>query len=84
MARTKRNAMNIAEARQKIRTSQLINRLQNHVDGEVEMVPSQVTAALGLLKKSLPDLQATIISGDPENPLEIIKRVIVDPRNPDG
>lgn len=42
--------------REKIRASQLINRLEGHVFGEVDMQASQVTAALGLLKKCLPDL----------------------------
>ena len=45
-----------AETRAKIQTTQLVNRLTAHVLGEVEMVPSQVTAALGLLRKSMPDL----------------------------
>ena len=62
MARTKRNAMNIEEARKKIQTTQLVNRLTNHVLGKVEMQPSQVTAALGLLKKAIPDLSATDIN----------------------
>lgn len=46
------------ETRQKIQTSQLINRLTNHAFGKAEMSSTQVQAALGLLKKSLPDLQA--------------------------
>ena len=64
MARTKRNAMNIEEARRKIQTTQLINRLTNHVLGKIDMQPSQVTAALGLLRKSLPDMQAVEHSGE--------------------
>ena len=64
MARTKRNAMNIEEARQKIRTTQLVNRLTNHVLGKVKMAPTQVSAALGLLRKTLPDMQATELSGE--------------------
>jgi hypothetical protein len=42
--------------RAKIQTSQIINRLTSFVNGEVEMSAPQVTAALGLLKKTLPDL----------------------------
>lgn len=34
----------------------LINRLESHVLGEVELTASQVSAALGLLKKTAPDL----------------------------
>lgn len=58
--------------RQKIKTSQLVNRLTAHVLGSVEMSPSQVTAGLGLLKKSLPDLSSQTIKGDDEHPLKTI------------
>lgn len=44
--------------REKIRTAQLINRLQKHVDGDVELSQSQIRAIEILLKKSLPDLSA--------------------------
>lgn len=54
------------ETRAKIQTTQLVNRLTGHVLGTVEMVPSQVTAALGLLKKVLPDLAAVEHSGEVE------------------
>lgn len=64
MARTKRNAMLIEEARQKIRTTQLINRLTDHALGKVDMQGTQVTAALGLLKKSVPDLAAHSHTGE--------------------
>ena len=37
--------MLIAEARQKIRTTQLIKRLQDHVLGQVKMSISQIRAA---------------------------------------
>lgn len=45
--------------REKIRASQLVNRLENHVFGEVDLDATQVTAALGLLKKCVPDLRAS-------------------------
>lgn len=60
------------EVREKIRASQLVNRLEDHAFGETEMTASQVSAALGLLKKCVPDLQATQLSGDPENPFQVI------------
>lgn len=56
MAATKRNAMWIEATRQKVQASQLINRLQDHVLGEVELSATQVRAAEILLKKTLPDL----------------------------
>ena len=69
------------ETRAKIQSSQLINCLQDHVFGDRPLEKSQVSAALGLLKKTLPDLTATTLSGDEENPvrLETIQRTIIDP-----
>jgi len=45
--------------REAIKTSMIVNRLTDHVDGKVEMSATQVTAALGLLRKALPDLKAS-------------------------
>lgn len=53
--------------RAKIESEKLVNSLQNHVYGIQEMRPSQVTAALGLLRKSIPDLTAIEHSGTGEN-----------------
>lgn len=52
------------EIREKIRASQLVNRLENHVLGKAEMKTTQVTAALGLLKKCVPDLSQVDGAGD--------------------
>ncbi len=54
------------EVRQKIRTSQLVNRLNSFVNGEIELSPHQVTAALGLIRKTMPDLSAMAHSGSIE------------------
>lgn len=79
MAARIRKVRNDEEHRARIRTTQLIKRLTAHVLGQVEMVPSQVTAALGLLRKTLPDLANMTISGDPNNPLMVtgIERRII-------
>lgn len=42
--------------RAKIDTAQILERLKKHVAGDIEMSPSQVQAAMGLIKKTLPDL----------------------------
>lgn len=55
--------------REKIQTSQLINRLESHAFGSVELTPTQVKAIEVLLKKTLPDLQAIQHSGDETNPV---------------
>lgn len=61
------------EIREKIRTSQLINRLHDFIDGKVELSPHQVTAALGLIKKTMPDLAAidAKVYGDPNAPVTL-------------
>lgn len=64
MAKTKRNAMNIEEARSKIQTTQLINRLQDHGLGKVDMSPTQVRAVEVLLKKKIPDLSSIALGQD--------------------
>jgi hypothetical protein len=42
----------------------IARRLVDHVMGKVELSATQVTAALGLLKKTLPDLNATEFTGE--------------------
>jgi hypothetical protein len=64
MAATKRNSMLIAEARGKIKTTQLINRLQNHALGAVDLSATQVRAVEILLKKRIPDLTSMSVAGD--------------------
>ena len=66
------NPSNDARHRANIQTTQLIKRLKAFVNGEIQMVPHQVTAALGLLKKVLPDLAAVEHTG------ELLNKVILD------
>jgi hypothetical protein len=54
------------EHRLKIKNSNILNVLIQHAEGTREMGATQVTAALGLLKKALPDLSAVQINGDEE------------------
>jgi hypothetical protein len=54
------------EVRTKIQTSQLVNVLQNHalgVDDEKEITPTRMKAIEILLRKSLPDLSSTELTG---------------------
>ena len=53
--------------RAKIQTSQIINRLEKLIKGEVEMSSQQVRAAEILLKKALPDLGAMSIDASVAN-----------------
>ena len=75
------------EHRTKIANSQILNRLIKCAEGEIEMTAVQASVGLGLLKKALPDLTSTTISGDEESPLRTVTEIrttIVDPRNEGG
>lgn len=50
--------------REKIRTTQLINRLQKHINGKLDLSPTQVRGIEILLNKTLANLQATEVKGD--------------------
>ena len=50
--------------RLKIQAGNIIHRLNLLIAGEIEMPPHAVTAALGLLKKTLPDLTSLEHSGE--------------------
>lgn len=50
--------------RVKIQNSNILSRLIAHAEGSVEMKQTEVTAALGLLKKAMPDLSAAELTHD--------------------
>ena len=52
------------DTRAKIKAGNIINRLTKLIEGEIEMPPHAVTAALGLLRKALPDLTSVEHSGE--------------------
>lgn len=47
-----------------IRASQLLNRLNSFVNGEIELSPAQVNAAKIVIGKAIPDLRAIEHSGE--------------------
>ena len=57
--------------RDKIRNSNVLSHLIDHAEGKRDMTATQVTAALGLLKKALPDLQSVQHSGDESAPVKV-------------
>ncbi|MBW3099223.1 hypothetical protein [Pseudohoeflea coraliihabitans] len=60
--------MKLTEAhRDKIKNSNILNALVEHVEGKREMSATQVTAGLGLLRKCLPDLAAVEHNGTLEH-----------------
>ncbi len=60
-----RNRPGLSEAtRKRIQTTMLVKRLEGHVKGEHDLTATQVSAALGLLRKTLPDLAVVEHSGE--------------------
>lgn len=61
------------EHRTKIANSKILNRLIAHAEGDEDMSQSQVTAALALLKKIMPDLSAQTVehSGPDGEPIAV-------------
>jgi len=58
-----------------IQTTQLVKRLQEHALGELELGQSQIRAIEVLLKKTLPDIKSIELTGDPNNPIDIISDI---------
>jgi predicted regulator of amino acid metabolism with ACT domain len=52
------------KVRARIRAGGIAKRLEGHVLGKIEMTASQVTAALGLLRKVVPDVAHIEHSGE--------------------
>lgn len=52
------------EHRVKIKNSNILNALIEHVEGKRDMAATQVSAGLGLLRKVMPDLAASADTGD--------------------
>jgi hypothetical protein len=72
---SRKNLYHHEEVRRKIQTSQLLNRLTAHANGEIELSATQIRAIEILIKKVLPDLSSVTHSGDDDNPIE--HRVLV-------
>ena len=71
------------DVRRKIQASQLINVLQDHaLTGEGEITPTRMKAIEILLRKSIPDLSSVEISGDAENPLNMIQQININLKKP--
>lgn len=52
------------DVRAKIKTSQLINRLEDHALGDLDLTATQIKAIEVLIRKTLPDLQAIAHSAE--------------------
>ena len=74
-ARPLKAKMIIEGHRSKINTTLIVKNLQKHIANEIERSSSQVTAALGLLRKVIPDMKEIEHSGD----IAITRAVYHDP-----
>ncbi len=58
--------------KQKIQTTMLVNRLQDHGLGKVDLKPTQVEAIKTLLRKTAPDLSSVAVGQDEDKgPIQI-------------
>lgn len=64
------NKRHSEQVRAKIQASVIIDRLQRHVNGDLEMSSTQVNAANSLLDRSVPKLQQIQHVGDANNPVQ--------------
>lgn len=72
MAPRSRRINHDENTRKKIQASQLINRLTDHILKDKDMSATQVNAALGLLKKTLPDLKQVEIDGNVDSRMTLV------------
>lgn len=64
------------EIKEKIKTSQLINRLQDNGLAEKEFLTgNQVASINSLLDRVVPRLKSVEHKGDPDNPLTMVHRI---------
>lgn len=71
MAARKRALRLTPEWKEKIKVGVILDRLSKHVDGEAELSASQIKAAEILLKKVVPDVARTEITGDEDSPITV-------------
>ncbi len=57
--------------KENIRASMIMNRLVKHVEGEVQMSPTQIKAAQIILAKIVPDLARTEMTGLDGGPIAV-------------
>lgn len=75
MAARKNKPLHDDRTKERIRASQLLNRLTQFANGEIEMSAAQVQAARVVIGKIVPDMKAVEISGNPDRPVENMVRV---------
>lgn len=79
MAARKRRVKLTDEWKQKIGAGVIMQRLVKHVNGKLDLSPTQVRAADILLKKVIPDLAKTEHTGLDEGPIKYENINVNDP-----
>ena len=72
-----------AEHRLKIKNSNILKALIQHVEGDREMSSTQVTAGIALLKKVMPDLAQTDVTSGGEK-IDMPTAIILTARRDDS
>lgn len=71
----RKNQVRLSEQwRERIRTAGILERLEKAAMGELEVSPAQLKAAEIVLRKTLPDLARTEVSGQDGGPQELVIR----------
>lgn len=68
----------------KIQVSVISGRLYDHMQGKCAMTPTQIKAADILLKKLVPDLGRTEVTGAGGGPIEAVTRIELAPLRGNG
>jgi hypothetical protein len=68
----RKNKVTLSETwKDRISATMILNRLVSHVEGNLELSPTQIKAADIILKKVVPDLARTEHVGDGGGPVEL-------------
>lgn len=81
MAKRTKKPLHLDSAREKIQTSQLVNRLQDHAFEKITLDKSRVKAIEVLLKKTLPDLQSIQMDTSGEVTVTVKQFVLPDDKH---
>jgi hypothetical protein len=82
MAARKNKPLHDDKTKERIRASQLLNRLNSFAIGEIEMTAAQVNAAKIVIGKVVPDLKSVELANRDGEELKTVSRIvreIVDP-----
>ena len=67
------------DVRAKIKVSNLITRLTKYAEGDLsddDISPNRLNAIKLLLSKALPDLSSIQLTGDKDNPVEVVNKIV--------